>query len=346
MKRDTQPRARGALRRLIPFAAVLTLTLTVCWFGMDRASALYILTDEEDATIVLEDAAAAADLSSQTVFVANGIRGVELKLAAGQPVTVRYGGAALSTTSQEETVSQLLSRLHVTPGPLDMIAVDMDGGALMLNVSSDLTYYERAEETDPFQTLYVDDPTMEAGTQKTVQEGANGTRTAVYEVRYSGGERVSRQLVSEENATAVDQIIHIGTAVPAKAAAVSAGAGGIADISKNADGSGTLTLTSGETLAFTAVKSMTATAYTKGYGGADGCTATGTSVRVGVVAVDKRVIPLGTRMYIVSADGKVTYGVAVAEDTGVRGNVVDLYYDTYQECISFGRRAATVYILA
>ena len=47
MKRDTQPRARGALRRLIPFAAVLTLTLTVCWFGMDRASALYILTDEE-----------------------------------------------------------------------------------------------------------------------------------------------------------------------------------------------------------------------------------------------------------------------------------------------------------
>ena len=204
----------------------------------------------------------------------------------------------------------------------------------------------RAEETDPFQTLYVDDPTMEAGTQKTVQEGVNGTRTAVYEVRYSGGERVSRQLVSEENATAVDQIIHIGTAAPAKAAAVPAGAGGIADISKNADGSGTLTLTSGETLAFTAVKSMTATAYTKGYGGADGCTATGTSVRVGVVAVDKRVIPLGTRMYIVSADGKVTYGVAVAEDTGVRGNVVDLYYDTYQECISFGRRAATVYILA
>ena len=51
-------------------------------------------------------------------------------------------------------------------------------------------------------------------------------------------------------------------------------------------------------------------------------------------------------MYIVSADGKVTYGVAVAEDTGVRGNVVDLYYDTYQECISFGRRAATVFILA
>ena len=36
---------------------------------------------------------------------------------------------------------------------------------------------------------------------------------------------------------------------------------------------------------------------------------------------------------------------AVAEDTGVRGNKVDLYYDTYQQCINFGRRSCTVYIL-
>ena len=90
---------------------------------------------------------------------------------------------------------------------------------------------------------------------------------------------------------------------------------------------------------------MTATAYTSGYGGADNCTATGTAVRKGVVAVDKNVIPLGTKMYIVSSDGSVVYGMATAEDTGVRGNKVDLYYDTYQQCINFGRRSCTVYIL-
>ena len=39
------------------------------------------------------------------------------------------------------------------------------------------------------------------------------------------------------------------------------------------------------------------------------------------------------------------YGMAVAEDTGVKGNKVDLYYDTYQQCINFGRRTCTVYIL-
>jgi 3D (Asp-Asp-Asp) domain-containing protein len=120
----------------------------------------------------------------------------------------------------------------------------------------------------------------------------------------------------------------------------------ITDVSKNADGSGTLTFASGKTLAFTAVKSMTATAYTKGYGGADSTTATGTTVHVGVVAVDKKVIPLGTRMYIVSEDGSIVYGMAAAEDTGVRGDVVDLYYDTYDQCIEFGRRKATVYILS
>ena len=119
----------------------------------------------------------------------------------------------------------------------------------------------------------------------------------------------------------------------------------VASVSKNADGSGVLTFRSGSTLRFTSVKSMTATAYTAGYGGADYCTGTGTTVRVGTVAVDKRVIPLGTRMYIVSADGSVVYGMAVAEDTGVKGNKVDLYYNTYQECINFGRRTCSVYIL-
>ena len=119
----------------------------------------------------------------------------------------------------------------------------------------------------------------------------------------------------------------------------------IASVSKNADGSGILTLTDGTTLNFSGVRSMTATAYTAGEDGVDYTTATGTFVKVGVVAVDKRVIPLGTRMYIVAADGSVVYGTAVAEDTGVRGNIVDLYYDTYEQCINFGRRTCNVYIL-
>ena len=118
----------------------------------------------------------------------------------------------------------------------------------------------------------------------------------------------------------------------------------LVSVNKNADGSGTLVFQSGVTMPFSSTKTMTATAYTAGHDGVGTRTATGTTVRVGTVAVDKNIIPLGTRMFIITNDG-IVYGAAVAEDTGVRGNKIDLYHDTYQQCINFGRRSCTVYIL-
>ena len=54
---------------------------------------------------------------------------------------------------------------------------------------------------------------------------------------------------------------------------------------------------------------------------------------------------MGTKVYIVSAYGDWEYGIAVVGDTGVKGNKIDLFYNTYDECIQFGRRDAIVYIL-
>lgn len=88
-----------------------------------------------------------------------------------------------------------------------------------------------------------------------------------------------------------------------------------------------------------------ATAY---YGGT--MTATGSSVRQGVVAVDPREIPYGTEMWIVSDDGQYVYGFARAEDTGgfiewENGATVDLYMNTYSDCCVWGWRGAKIYIL-
>lgn len=49
-----------------------------------------------------------------------------------------------------------------------------------------------------------------------------------------------------------------------------------------------------------------------------------------------------------TADGSFVYGCATAEDTGgaIKGNIIDLYFDTEDECWNFGRRAVNVYILA
>ena len=70
-------------------------------------------------------------------------------------------------------------------------------------------------------------------------------------------------------------------------------------------------------------------------------TATGLVPYVGIVAVDPRVIPLYTKMYIPG------YGIAMAGDTGgyIIGNRVDLFYDDYNAAIQFGRRNVEVYIL-
>ena len=112
----------------------------------------------------------------------------------------------------------------------------------------------------------------------------------------------------------------------------------------NTDGSGTITLENGEVLTFQEARTMKGTAYTTG-GKVGTRTASGTTVRVGVVAVDRNVMPLGTKVYVVSNDGEYVYGFGVAEDTGVRGNIIDLYMDTYNECIQFGVRDCTVYVL-
>jgi 3D (Asp-Asp-Asp) domain-containing protein len=76
-------------------------------------------------------------------------------------------------------------------------------------------------------------------------------------------------------------------------------------------------------------------------------TSTGTTVRIGTVAVDPRIIPYGSRMFIISNDGVYIYGVAVAEDCGgaIKGDRIDLYMPTYEDCVQFGRRTCTIYFL-
>ena len=88
---------------------------------------------------------------------------------------------------------------------------------------------------------------------------------------------------------------------------------------------------------------MVATAYTADSATAypTGRTATGMLAREGVVAVDPRVIPLGTTLFVPG------YGVAIAADTGgaIIGNRIDLCMDRYGDAMNFGRQTVRVYIL-
>lgn len=73
----------------------------------------------------------------------------------------------------------------------------------------------------------------------------------------------------------------------------------------------------------------------------DGITAIGLKAGYGVAAVDPRVIPLGTRIYV---EG---YGYAIACDLGgaIRGRKIDLCFDTHDEAQVYGRRMVKVHLL-
>lgn len=80
------------------------------------------------------------------------------------------------------------------------------------------------------------------------------------------------------------------------------------------------------------VLQMVATAYSPEEPGLDDHTASGMRATRGVVAVDPRVIPLGTRLNV---EG---YGNCIAGDTGsaIKGNRIDLCFDTLQEMNAYG----------
>ena len=91
---------------------------------------------------------------------------------------------------------------------------------------------------------------------------------------------------------------------------------------------------------------MVATAYTAYCKGCSGTTATGINLRQNpgakVIAVDPKVIPLGSRVWV---EG---YGYAIAGDTGgaIKGNKVDLFMPNKQDALNWGRRTVTVRLVS
>lgn len=118
---------------------------------------------------------------------------------------------------------------------------------------------------------------------------------------------------------------------------------------------GVIKTAEGEVLEYTEVIQLEATAYCACYKCCGkypsnkyyGITKTGTRAKVGTIAVDPKVIPLGTKMYVEGLNGAKNYGLGTAEDIGgaIKGNIIDLYFDTHAETRQWGRQQVNVYIL-
>ena len=256
-------------------------------------------------------------------------------------VTVCYHGETLEATSQGETVDQLLRRLNLAVTEQDVLSHNPDewvSDGMVLTVDRIITCRETFSATVSHETEYRTDETLPLGTETILVQGADGELLRTADVTYTNGIETGRSILSETMLRQpVTEIVGVGNAeVSEKEPA-----------DKPVIGDGYITLPTGEVLTYTRSDTVEATAYTHTDKGCDMVTATGTTVHWGTVAVDPSRIPYGTRMFIISNDGSYVYGIATAEDCGgdIKGDRMDLYMPTYEQCREFGRRRCTLYFL-
>ena len=320
------------------------------------AQTTYVITDGDrvvvhtssatDPAAVLDEVGLELDQEDiYTTLPGDGVS--EINVRRGKSVTIEHNGGQLQVAAYDETVEQLLERLNISIGGNTQISMPLDSviyDGMVLTVSRTVRNVETYTVPVPFETVYQDDPSLAAGMQKVITQGKDGQNQCVASVLYESGEEISRVVMSETVLQApVNQVIAVGTAVEEPVVEEPTPIGGpMPEI-----GDGIITLASGEVLTYTGTMQVLATGYNKTNEGCDDWTATGTLARVGAIAVDPRMIPYGTRMFIVSNDGAYVYGIATAEDCGgsIKGNRIDLYFDTNYECFQFGRRDCTIYIL-
>ncbi|HTQ11582.1 MAG TPA: 3D domain-containing protein [Fimbriimonadaceae bacterium] len=148
------------------------------------------------------------------------------------------------------------------------------------------------------------------------QDGAPGAVKRTYQVIYKNGKPVGKELIKEEVSLPRDKTYLMSR-----------------------DGYPT----SRGSFTRTRILTMVATAYTDSPWENGGSTraSLGVPLRDGVVAVDPRIIPLGTKLYI---EG---YGFAYACDTGsaIKGNRIDLLLSSSAACSEWGRRVVKVHVL-
>ncbi len=251
-------------------------------------------------------------------------------------VAIIYHGKTTVTASSNETVGQLLHRLELEVTGEDVVSHGMEepvSDGMRLRIDRILTRQEHYTTVVPHSVTRCNDPSLPLGQERVLTQGTDGELLCTATVTYKNGVETGREVLSRKMTQApVAEVIAHGTAEAEKTIQ-------IAD--------GFITLPSGEVLTYTGTDTIRATAYTHTDKGCDMTTSTGTIVHWGTVAVDPRYIPYGTRMFIVAASGSFTYGIAVAEDCGgdIKGDRMDLYMPTYEQCMEFGRRVCTIYYL-
>ncbi len=236
-----------------------------------------------------------------------------LTLRTLKTVSVVDGDNSQTITTDAQTVQNVLEELQIKLGIHDRVEPELT------EECTDTIKITRVEKKQVVEEVALDyaiekkeDPHLYKGEQRILEKGKKGLERSVFEIVIENGQEISKNLIEKVVVSKPKtQIVAYGTRQIASRG--------------------------GQELEFDRVLTMSATAYTH----TGNKTYTGIWPSVGIVAVDPKVIPLGTRLYI---DG---YGYATAMDTGgaIKGNKIDLFFETRAEALKWGRRNVQVFVL-
>jgi 3D (Asp-Asp-Asp) domain-containing protein len=237
-------------------------------------------------------------------------------------VKIWSDGAERQVTTAQSTVGATLRQAGIVVGPLDVVSPatsERPRDGMLIKVVRVSVEIEAVNQPIPYDTVKTFTKSLRPGQVKMTRNGADGEKEVRYSVRYEDGNAVKRTPIGSQTVTRpVNKVVSIGS----RGRYVSRGE-----------------------YQTRRVLTMYASAYEPGPRScgpsADGRTSCGLRAGYGVVAVDPRVIPLGSRLYV---EG---YGLAIAGDTGraIKGNRIDLGFNTYREAMRFGRKSVIVHIL-
>lgn len=245
--------------------------------------------------------------------------------ALGRPevqVTILADGLEQTVKVPIGTVRSILHSAKIVLGPKDFtkpaLSSQVSEGS-HIEVTRVTEKIIRVPDTLPFKTVYKPVSSYRGSESKVLKEGKLGQVDTLYRVILQNGtetnrEKIKKQVVKQPE----DRVLMIRSQGQLPSRGFFTGR---------------------------KVLNMQATGYDPGPRScgprSTGRTALGLRAGYGVVAVDPKYIPLGTRLYI---EG---YGYAVAGDTGraIKGNRIDLGHDNYSAARRVGRKTVKVHIL-
>lgn len=187
------------------------------------------------------------------------------------------------------------------------------------NLSTDTRFSEKVRTKKTaiaFKTVYEEDKDLDFGKQTTKEEGEEGLKEEDIKTLYYDGKFYSEEVIDARIVQPKNKVIAKGTKEILK----------------------TIDTEAGKLNAYGSLR-VWATSYDKTCIGCNEWTATGRRLEKGIIAVDPKVIPLHTRMYVPG------YGIGVAEDVGgaIRGNKIDLGF--YQLDGSWSSRWVEIFFI-